>query len=104
MSSMYYLIGGSGAPNYGDELSLVHLYGGGYINSWLAPASAFLIGLLADAAANFKMPVVATGIGITPLQFAEGQDTAPLKRAISAFTRFELRDAAGFNRLRQLTG
>ena len=83
---------------------MVHLYGGGYINTWLSPGSAFLIGLLADAALNFKMPVAATGIGITPLQFAEGEDMAPLKQAIAAFTLFELRDAVGFNRMRQLTG
>lgn len=83
---------------------LVHLYGGGYINTWLSPASAFLIGLLADAAAHFQLRVAATGIGITPLQFAEGEDLGPLRQAIEAFTVFELRDTVGYNRLRQIVG
>jgi len=83
---------------------LVHLYGGGYINTLLSPQSAFLIGLLADAARSFKIPVAATGIGITPLQFADGEELAPLKQAIEAFSLFELRDVVGYNRLRQLTG
>lgn len=83
---------------------LVHLYGGGYINTWLSPSSAFLLGLLADAAAHFQVPVVATGIGITPLQFAEGEDLGPLRQAIGAFRLFELRDAVGYNRLRQIVG
>jgi polysaccharide pyruvyl transferase WcaK-like protein len=83
---------------------LAHLYGGGYINTVLAPASAFLIGLLADAAREFHLTVVATGIGITPLQFAEGENLAPLRQALEAFSLFELRDAMGFNRVRQIVG
>lgn len=86
------------------EARLIHLYGGGYINTWQAASSAFLIGLLADAARSFEMPVVATGIGITPLQFEEGENTAPLRQALKAFSQFELRDFFGHGRLRQLAG
>jgi polysaccharide pyruvyl transferase WcaK-like protein len=94
----------TGAVEQLQQAKLVHLYGGGYINTALAPRSGFLVGMLADAVKHFGIRAVATGIGITPLQFPEKEDMAPFRQALEAFDLFELRDPYGYNRVRQLVG
>lgn len=76
----------------------IHLSGGGYINSWKAPHSAFLIGFVAAAARHFGLPAYATGLGLTPLKIGDPA-AALLAEAISAFALFEVRDAASHRAL-----
>lgn len=84
------------------DSDLVHLYGGGYINSRLSPHNAYLLGLLAAAHRRFGVRVVATGQGLTPLDLEPGDDAQPLVDAIHAFETFEVRDVHSARRLREL--
>lgn len=85
------------------EADLLHLYGGGYINTWNAGRGAFLIGVLAAAVREFDVPAVATGIGITPLNIKpHDPDAATLVQAIDAFELFEVRSRKAAQQLRAL--
>lgn len=78
--------------------SAFHIFGGGYINTGIRPDSGFLIGLGAAVARAYGIPVLATGIGITPLNLDAARG-GPLAAALAAYRLFEVRDSYGFDRL-----
>lgn len=84
------------------DSDLAHLYGGGYINTRISPHNALLIGLLAATQRQFGVRLAGTGLGLTPLDFDDTEDTTPLAQAINAFEVFEVRDRHSAQRLRDL--
>lgn len=70
---------------------LVHLVGGGYINgAW--PNSFSLIGGSSQLARRLGCKVVATGLGMAPLEISSKVDRAAIVEALADFEFLEVRD------------
>lgn len=84
--------------------SVVHIHGGGYINSkW--PNHAFVLGLSAAANRSAGVYAVATGLGLAPLPDAGRAERRLLDEVVDAFEFIEVRDAWSFEYLeRNVTG
>lgn len=82
----------------------VHIFGGGYINTSIAPFSGFLLGVASAIRRAFGARVFGTGLGVTPLHLEAPAAIASLRRALSDFDLFECRDAIGHARLAALCG
>lgn len=74
-----------------QNIKLMHLHGGGYLNS-LWPKSAFLLGIAAATKLEYSCKLVATGIGLLPLPKVPDEYRADLERTFNAFDIFEMRD------------
>ncbi|MCA0177836.1 MAG: polysaccharide pyruvyl transferase family protein [Proteobacteria bacterium] len=85
-----------------QDSDLVHLYGGGYINTRFSPHNAMLLGLMAATQRQFGVRLAGTGLGLTPLDFEAGADTRLLAQTLDAFDVFEVRDRHSAQRLREL--
>jgi polysaccharide pyruvyl transferase WcaK-like protein len=72
---------------------LVHFHGGGYLNSWW-PHSAFQIGAGLAMKRKFGTRLVATGLGLMPMN---PDDRAALAEASLEFSFFECRDEQSAN-------
>ena len=77
------------------SIKLVHLVGGGYINgAWTNSFS--LVGAASQMGKMLGCPVVASGLGVAPLDNLTKQDVLELERAIETFEMFEVRDAKSY--------
>ncbi|SER74316.1 hypothetical protein SAMN05443377_10861 [Propionibacterium cyclohexanicum] len=74
-----------------DQMSRVHMLGGGYLNS-IWPQNCLLTVAAAALSGNLRIPAVATGLGLEP----QSADTAGLLgEAFGAFDFVESRDGSG---------
>jgi hypothetical protein len=71
---------------------LVHLIGGGYINGVWTNSFA-IIGGASQFARRLQCPVVATGLGVAPLDLSSEADRSAVQAALSDFSFFEVRDS-----------
>lgn len=84
-----------------QQSDLLHLYGGGYLNSkW--PTHGFLLGLVSAAAQRFGIEAVATGIGLGPFSYSQGDKTDAFGKALKSFKAFEVRDSESANICREI--
>lgn len=86
------------------ESRLLHVYGGGYINTSLSPHGAILLGMVADAKRNFGMKLAGTGLGLSPLTFEPGTPTRELAQVVELFDLLEVRDVQSYQQLRRYVG
>lgn len=92
----------AGALEALQDSDLIHLYGGGYINTRFSPHNAMLLGLMVATQRQFGVRLAGTGLGLTPLDFDAEADTRLLAQALDAFDVFEVRDRHSAQRLREL--
>ncbi|WP_374834249.1 polysaccharide pyruvyl transferase family protein [Paenochrobactrum pullorum] len=80
--------------------SIFHLHGGGYINSkW--PKHAFYLGLALALKEKNGCKLIATGIGLTPIQTPPDDIRPIFERALEAFDVFEVRDQESYDFIMQ---
>lgn len=86
-----------------EDLEVVHLHGGGYLNK-NAPANGFLLGFCgAVKERNKNVKVIATGIGIMPNDIPKGNKAKVANEVFGKFDGFEVRDHESFAFLRKAT-
>ncbi|GAA5117254.1 polysaccharide pyruvyl transferase family protein [Luteolibacter yonseiensis] len=85
------------------KLKLIHLVGGGYISgSW--PNSGFLLGCCAALKRLFGVPVVATGLGVTPLPLPPPEWQGFIRSVLENFDLFETRDRDSHDSIGKILG
>lgn len=87
---------------FGD-VSLIHLYGGGYI-SGVWENSATLVGAASELRRIYRVPCVATGLGVTPFGKLSELEKKLWVEAIEDFDLFEVRDFESFNDISSWAG
>lgn len=82
-----------------DKLEVVHLHGGGYVNS-NAPVNGFLLGFCAALSKTYKKKVIATGIGLMPISSPEQEKVELFNAVFGGYRGFEVRDYESFRFLK----
>lgn len=83
-----------------EDVELVHLHGGGYLND-IWPQSAFLLGVAAAIKLRYGSRLVATGIGFLPLTPPPSEFQSAFRKVIETFDLFETRDQESCEFLRK---
>ena len=81
-------------------LKVLHLHGGGFVNT-IWPQNAFLLGFAAAVKAHYGCRVVGTGLGLMPAPEPGEPHRAGLRAAVEAFDLIELRDRWSYDYLRR---
>lgn len=85
------------------KVRLIHLVGGGYISgTW--PNSGFLLGCCAALKRLFGVPVIATGLGVSPLPPPPPEWAGFMRSLLADFDLFETRDAASHASIAAILG
>ena len=84
------------------QTRVLHLHGGGYVNT-IWPKNAFLLGFAAATSRAFGCRLVGTGLGLLPAAPAPELYRPLLAEAIAAFDLIEVRDRWSFDWLRGLS-
>lgn len=85
-----------------ERASLLHLHGGGYINT-IWPQNGFLLGFAAATRRHTGCRLVGTGLGLMPAGTAPDLYLPLLREAIGAFDVLEVRDRWSFDYLRRIS-
>lgn len=86
-----------------EEVQGIHCLGGGYASANWNNATR-LLGAAGELGRLLNVPVVATGLGISPFNTYEENDGATWKKILDSFRIFECRDAESFTELLSLVG
>jgi len=81
----------------------IHCLGGGYASANWNNATK-LLGSAAEIGRLLDIPVVATGLGISPFNLCEEADRTTWQRILNSFRIFECRDAESYTDLLSLVG
>lgn len=82
------------------QASVVHLHGGGYLNKHFKD-KGFLLGIAVGASRLTGAKLIATGVGITPLDKPDSIHLEKLGDFLQQFSVFETRDAESANFLKE---
>lgn len=74
-----------------ESAKVLHLHGGGYLNSYW-PFHGFLVGALIAVKARNDAKLIGSGLGIGPLDALSEEQVSTLAEAFSSFDTFEVRD------------
>lgn len=82
--------------------TVLHLHGGGYLNKHF-PRKGFLLGLIIATSRQTGAKLVATGLGLTPLDIPPSNLQAEVSEAIAQFPLIETRDENSAELLRKIS-
>jgi hypothetical protein len=85
-----------------EELRVLHLHGGGYINT-IWPRNGFLLGFAAATRKRYGCRLVGTGLGLMPVAAPPELYLPLLREAVAAFDLLEVRDRWSFDYLRRIS-
>lgn len=86
-----------------DDLQIVHLHGGGYLNK-NAPVNGFLLGFCYALKKEKNIKLIASGIGLMPNSFPSKEKKDIAREVFSSFDGFELRDHESFLFVKKIAG
>lgn len=79
-----------------NNVKLLHIHGGGYMRS-SSKNSGFLLGIASALKAKYGLKIVATGLGMMPLNSPPQELKTVAQQVIESFDVFECRDSQSFN-------
>lgn len=80
-----------------NNVDVIHIHGGGYMRGTKNENSGFLLGIAAALKKKYNTKIVATGLGLMPLNKPPEEFKKVAQEVISSFDLFECRDSESYN-------